>query len=609
MTPHARSRDVTTELDGGRGLGGHSREACVVIDLVVGKRELADGDEDRAQGSELYADDFVVHGRLRANVRDDVGQLAIRHALVIHGGHDGAVAVAQHAVAHRTVPVADVVVVRQTTLARREVHALHRSQRRVVDHDAAAQVASVTLAAAVPRVEQMLASRDRALQCDRVGITPLGEGSTFFIGEWKRDRNVDIRDRERPLHLRAGLVRSPAVENRSSQHQDPDDAAEPLQHPFHQPSRTRGRAYPIGYARAAVIARLALVFLVACGARTDLVADDPPRASDASLDAPLDAPTGCRGLPLTPTTLVEDATIEPKAVALRGETLFFGVIDERPLTEEQTGGIYRMPAAGGSHERLELSAPYYGNRSGLLVGADYIVYHQARATRTGAEAWAFAYPAIVVERDRREPRVLTTELEEGGGRASAMALLGDRVIFSRHRGAPDSENGNVGRYEIRGDEESTIIDRADVRAAVGAGRNVYLWLRDEGGEGVLLRVTATSDVIEVERYDDFGCCWPWAADSGALYWQRDGTIEARRIGEAPVTIAEVRTPPLTRAAVDDRYLYWSDDARIHYVDKEGGEVQTLLDGDTSYVEALTTDGCGVYYSVVNPPRVMVVAAP
>ena len=352
-----------------------------------------------------------------------------------------------------------------------------------------------------------------------------------------------------------------------------------------------------------------VVLLTACGARTDLPHEE--RSTDASLIDVVgsDAGTGCRGLPLAPTELVRDPSFAPKAVALRGDTLFFGVVDERPLSEEQTGGIYRMQVRGGVYERLELSQPYYGNTFGLLVGVDYIVYHQVRATRTGAMGWAFSYPAIVIERDRRDVRVLVTELEPEAGRASAMALLGDRIFFGRHRAAPDSERGNVGRYEIRADEETTLLERADVRAAIGSARHAYLWLYD-GGDGVLLRVTAASDVIELERYPDFSCCWPWAADNQALYFRRGDAIERRPIGEEPVTIAEATTrAAILPAAVDERYLYWADSASIHYVDKEGGRVETLVDGGTAFVEGLATDGCGVYYSVVNPPRVMAIAAP
>ena len=120
---------------------------------------------------------------------------------------------------------------------------------------------------------------------------------------------------------------------------------------------------------------------------------------------------------------------------------------------------------------------------------------------------------------------------------------------------------------------------------------------------------AGADIIELGR---FGATsrWPWAADARALYvWRRDG-IEAWAGGD-PIVIAETEAPKFASAAVDDDYLYWADEGRIHYVDKEGGPIQTLVDGDasSSEVRALTTDGCGVYYSVVNPPRVMVVSVP
>lgn len=352
-------------------------------------------------------------------------------------------------------------------------------------------------------------------------------------------------------------------------------------------------------------ARLLFVLFAACGARTDLVERDSiagdAHSPDASSDVSTpDAGTGCRGLPREPRVLVDDESIEPAVVTVRGGTLSFGAQDVRGPLDEPTSGIWQVPITGGRHERLELAQPYYANVSGLLVGADYIVYHQVSISPSPGAGWSFDYPAIVVERGA-DARVLPTDTLTG---TAPMALLGDRVIFGRD----DPEDvGSIGLYEARSGMETTI-GRADVTAAVGAGRNAYLWTFDEG-EGVLVRVTAAADVIELERFGDASCCWPWAADSRALYlWRRDA-IEAWPVGEDRVVIAETSPPKFASVAIDDDNLYWSDEGRIHYVDKEGGVVQTLVDHATMEVRALTTDGCGVYYSVANPPRIMVVSVP
>lgn len=332
--------------------------------------------------------------------------------------------------------------------------------------------------------------------------------------------------------------------------------------------------------------------------------DSPVVDVDASVDVGIDvsvpdAGTGCRGLPRVPRVLLEDAAIEPTVLALRDDTLFFGAHDVRDPREEPSSGIWQMPVTGGTHVRLALAQPYYANVSGLLLGADYFAYHQVAVSPVGG-GWSFDYPAIVVERGD-VARVLPTDTLIG---TAGMALLGDRVIFGRD---DPEEVGSIGLYEARSDVESTI-GRADVIAAVGSGRNAYLWTFDEG-EGVLLRVTAAADIIEVERFADSSSRWPWAADARALYlWGRD-SIEAWAIGEEPVTIVETSAPKFASVALDDRYLYWADEGAVRYVDIEGGVVQTLVDGDTALVQGVATDGCAVYFSVVNPPRIMVVSAP
>jgi len=331
-----------------------------------------------------------------------------------------------------------------------------------------------------------------------------------------------------------------------------------------------------------------------------VVPDAPPT------DAP-PPPPGCEGYPGAPEVLVEDEGIRPSSVALRGETLFFGAVHRRPLTEDQSGALFRVSTRGGRHEEVSLREPFYGG--GLLVGPDYLVYHQVRAIRTGGASWSFLYPAIVVEAEGAMPRVLVTELETDAARASATAIFGeDRVVFGRHRAAPSTERGNVGIYDIRTGEESTLLDGRDLRRAVGGGGFAYLYVYDDRG-GLLLVVDPSGSVDEVTRFDDFNCCWLWAADDeGTLFLKRNQNIEAWPLGGSPFVVAE-HLDRITPAAVDDRFLYWADSADILYVDKRGGPVQTLVDTDTSYVEDLTTDGCGVFWSAVNPPRVLVRSVP
>jgi hypothetical protein len=342
---------------------------------------------------------------------------------------------------------------------------------------------------------------------------------------------------------------------------------------------------------------VALALGAACGSKSGLRFDDEIGAvdageGDAALPDAAPPPLGCPTYPTAPSVLVEDESIRPATVARRGDALFVGVIDQRPLTEPQTGALYRVPVMGGPHSRVALSAPFYGG--GLLLGPDYFVYHEVRATRTGASAWSFAYPALIVEGAALPPRVLDTELEPNVGRAAAMAFLADdRIVFSRHRSPPTTEAGELALYDVRAAVERTLRI-GDVRQAVSGGRSVYAYLR-EGGDGVVLRVDSSEAIEEVARFDDFNCCWLWAADDeDTLYLHQSGDVVAWPLVGPPRDVATHRER-IARAAVDGRFLYWADSADILHVDKRGGEVRRLVEGGTSYVE--------------NPPRVLVLNVP
>ncbi len=353
---------------------------------------------------------------------------------------------------------------------------------------------------------------------------------------------------------------------------------------------------------------LALVVVVGCGSKSGLTVED--EAADGSRDvaAPdAEPPPGCRGFPAVPTDLLVDESLRPASLGLRGDTLYVGAIDERPLTEMQTGSLHRVSVRGGSASPVPLSAPFYGG--GLAVTDDHIAYHEVRAVRTGGMSWAFAYPAVVVESSGGVARTLVTELEEDAARAAAFAFLdGERIVFGRHRAPPATMRGDISVYDAATGEERVLLRDRDLRRAVSGGSAVYLYEYVDGGAGRLSRVDADLTVTDLETFDDFSCCWLWVADDEALYFKRGSDVERWPVGGAPVTIAETRER-LARADVDRRFLYWAEGANILYVDKRGGPIETLVEGGTSYVEDLVSDGCGIFWSAVNPPRVVVRAVP
>ncbi len=180
---------------------------------------------------------------------------------------------------------------------------------------------------------------------------------------------------------------------------------------------------------------IALVVVLGCGSKSGLTVGD--EGADASGDVAVpdaEPPAGCRGFPAVPTDLLVDESLRPASVALRGDTLYVGAIDQRPLTEMQTGGLHRISVRGGAASPVPLSAPFYGG--GLAVTDDLIAYHEVRAVRTGGMSWAFAYPAVVVESSGGMARPLVTELEEDAARAAAFAFLdGERIVFRSTSGA------------------------------------------------------------------------------------------------------------------------------------------------------------------------------
>jgi hypothetical protein len=350
---------------------------------------------------------------------------------------------------------------------------------------------------------------------------------------------------------------------------------------------------------------IGLTLFAGCGSKTGLTIGD-----DATVEPRPDAglpPPGCPAHPNAPTDLLVDESLRPASLGVRGEVLFVGAVDQRPLTEMQTGGLHRMSVRGGPATRVELDAPFYGG--GLRVTPELLVYHEVRAERTGGASWAFSYPSVVVEADGSMTRVLVTELEDDAGRAAAFAMLGDdRLVFGRHRAAPETMRGDVSIYDRVTGEERVLVRDRDLRRAVGAGETVYLYEYVDGGGGRLSRVDSDLEVVELETLDEFSCCWLWAADDDGLFFKRGRSVERWPVDGAPVTIAESEAR-IVRAAVDDRFLYWAEGADILYVDKRGGPVETLVEGGTSYIEDLVTDGCALFWSAVNPPRVLVRAVP
>ena len=256
-------------------------------------RELAQRDQDGADGPQRGTRHLVVDGGLRANEGDDVRELAVGHAHEVLRRHGGGATAGQDAVTHDVVPVAHAVVAGAAARAAGEVGAQEGPHGGVVHHHAAAQIAAVALGARVARVHQVLPAGDGVLERQRLEIhaseqvgrrpvprdhavhghvgggklTPASLAERLELGLAEREGHGDVHvvGGERLREGGLGGDGGPPVEPAGGEHQHEQRGSQNLEYALHDGSFSRGRGYtehavqPIAFCDFGRLARGALV--------------------------------------------------------------------------------------------------------------------------------------------------------------------------------------------------------------------------------------------------------------------------------------------------------------------------------------------------------------
>lgn len=87
-----------------------------------------------------------------------------------------------------------------------------------------------------------------------------------------------------------------------------------------------------------------------------------------------------------------------------------------------------------------------------------------------------------------------------------------------------------------------------------------------------------------------------ALDASALYWLEPEAGRVMRLGKSQTepTVLATTDEAMRGMALDDTFVYWTENAAIHRVPKEGGKAQVVAK-DISMPDMLSVDGTHVYW--------------
>ena len=371
------------------------------------------------------------------------------------------------------------------------------------------------------------------------------------------------------------------------------------------------------------------LLLLGCGAKTGLSPADAPDAavsadanlspdversdaSEPSADARL--PSGACGEALDAAVLVENPNFAPQVLTTHGGYLYFNATHDRASTEAPSGGIYRVATAGGAVEPIATEHAAFAGP--LMVNAAYMAFYEADV-RGGGSSWSVAYPNLIV-RDMRtgEETVLPTSVVgESSTVAADMDARGRLFFVDKTRGSAVlmGHDPSVGRT-------TPLLEGDDIRQVDVRDDRIYWHTYDRGGnQAHTARLDSTTmalrDIQPLGVTGGYACCGMIGADAARLYTYRQGQrrIEslAWRDPARPMLVADDVAMEFA-FDMDTENIYWGDGddgATLSYVPKTGGAAATLYAGDTDWIEYVHADDRCVYFSVVNPPRILVQRSP
>lgn len=238
---------------------------------------------------------------------------------------------------------------------------------------------------------------------------------------------------------------------------------------------------------------------------------------------------------------------------------------------------------------------------------DWIVFAHAETVATGSTSWATSYPELVAYNQESAEELL---IDNGGDQwagTKPFAFGADDTLFFGVDWSMD-ENG-LAVADLRTSVVETVLKDQDVRELYADGDRPYWYvpLRPRGGS---LRTIGANGAMEILETNEFNCCDMIGVEDDEIFFFRgDGDrIDALSPNGASRVVAEGVDMDYP-TALSAENVYWARSAELYFARRDGSAPQRISRTDTGWIEGVDANECAVFWSVLNPPRIMVRARP
>lgn len=333
------------------------------------------------------------------------------------------------------------------------------------------------------------------------------------------------------------------------------------------------------------------------------------RADMKGSDAAVKQPDGavkedCVPAGATPRVLLEQPPIEPEHLAVDGTMLYFGA--RTASLPNPAGALYRIPTSGGPLE-LVTDQDFVGGS--IAVNADSVIYRKALVTPV-AMGVTIGYPNVLL-RSKRDGSITKLDNPPNHEFVDNVVVTPGSILWgSRGMTGPRS----LSRWDVA-KKTATVLTTVPSYSAMFSDGAELFHERFVGSEVVFEAIPLNGGAPrELKRfpYDPPNPAILLGLSEGLLYFSLDpkaGKVETMPTTGGPsaplVTISGgVVSRPFY---IDDTHVYWTEQLnqqRLIRLKKAGGTPEIFIDQATQYVQAVTTDACNVYFTVVNPSRLL-----
>jgi hypothetical protein len=363
-------------------------------------------------------------------------------------------------------------------------------------------------------------------------------------------------------------------------------------------------------------------------ASLDATADTASAVSDASSDASdvtsdsAPAPTCSPG----PTTPVQLATIDApsmptlNAIVVSGGFVYYGVQDLTDPSQAPTGAIFSVPIAGGTPNRIMASDYVIGQ---IAADGANLYYGKAVSSSSAPGSWSTSTSTVLALPVGNGP-VQALPNPPGTVYVAGIMTNGTPGVLWRTPQSVLTTPGAIVRWTPSSDLTTSLYSTTGILGMLADADTIYWQASPDaqsdvglysmpiaGGTPNLLRhAPAPSKGGPVQQL--------LGLDATHLVFSPDGSGGAisrmdKSGGNEAVIVPSGAA--IGRFHVDDTWVYWGTTATVDSgigqnevltrVRIAGGTPETIA--QAAVILGITSDACNVYWTVVNPPAVMMQA--